>query len=130
MGRNLESIWWINNDWDWKDIERYRNRTDRFSIPIFNPIKILNSLWRSKITYFRYQSHLTQLDHWNLVKMLLTLWKDEETSFKNRTGSWFHKISVTDSGIGIQKKQFKRVFEPGFTTKRGWGLGLSLTKRL
>jgi C4-dicarboxylate-specific signal transduction histidine kinase len=31
------------------------------------------------------------------------------------------KISVTDSGNGIQKKQFKRVFEPGFTTKkRGW----------
>jgi signal transduction histidine kinase len=32
--------------------------------------------------------------------------------------------------MGIQKKQFKRVFEPGFTTKkRGWG-GLSLTKGL
>jgi signal transduction histidine kinase len=41
------------------------------------------------------------------------------------------KISVTDNGNGIQKKEFKRVFEPGFTTKkRGWGLGLSLTKRI
>jgi signal transduction histidine kinase len=28
------------------------------------------------------------------------------------------------------EKQFKRVFEPGFTKKRGWGLGLSLTKGL
>ena len=41
------------------------------------------------------------------------------------------KIKVIDSGMGIPKKQFKRIFEPGFTTKRrGWGLGLSLTKRI
>lgn len=41
------------------------------------------------------------------------------------------KISVKDSGSGITKNQFKTVFEPGFTTKkRGWGLGLSLTKRI
>jgi len=41
------------------------------------------------------------------------------------------KILVTDSGKGIPKKEFNRIFEPGFTTKkRGWGLGLSLTKRI
>ncbi|WP_298394147.1 HAMP domain-containing sensor histidine kinase [Flavobacterium sp.] len=41
------------------------------------------------------------------------------------------KINVIDSGKGIPKNQFRRVFEPGFTTKkRGWGLGLSLTKRI
>ena len=41
------------------------------------------------------------------------------------------KIKVSDTGYGIPKKQFKTVFEPGFTTKkRGWGLGLSLTKRI
>jgi two-component system, sporulation sensor kinase D len=41
------------------------------------------------------------------------------------------KILVADSGKGIPKNQFKRIFEPGFTTKkRGWGLGLSLTKRI
>ncbi|TRX04149.1 sensor histidine kinase [Flavobacterium gawalongense] len=40
-------------------------------------------------------------------------------------------INIIDSGGGIQKKQFKTIFEPGFTTKkRGWGLGLSLTKRI
>jgi two-component system, sporulation sensor kinase D len=43
----------------------------------------------------------------------------------------FVKINVSDTGKGIPKKQFKSVFEPGFTTKkRGWGLGLSLTKRI
>ena len=41
------------------------------------------------------------------------------------------KIKVCDSGKGMAKGQFKKVFEPGFTTKkRGWGLGLSLTKRI
>ena len=41
------------------------------------------------------------------------------------------KISISDTGKGIPKNQFTKVFEPGFTTKkRGWGLGLSLTKRI
>lgn len=41
------------------------------------------------------------------------------------------KITITDTGNGIPKNQFKKIFEPGFTTKkRGWGLGLSLTKRI
>lgn len=40
-------------------------------------------------------------------------------------------IDVTDSGKGIPKSKFKQVFHPGFSTKkRGWGLGLSLTKRI
>ncbi len=40
-------------------------------------------------------------------------------------------IDVTDTGKGIPKSHFKTVFKPGFTTKqRGWGLGLSLVKRI
>ncbi len=40
-------------------------------------------------------------------------------------------IDVTDTGKGIAKSQLKRVFEPGFTTKkRGWGLGLTLVRRI
>lgn len=40
-------------------------------------------------------------------------------------------IDVTDTGKGIAKAYFKTVFQPGFTTKkRGWGLGLSLAKRI
>jgi signal transduction histidine kinase len=40
-------------------------------------------------------------------------------------------IDITDTGKGIPKSKFATVFEPGFTTKsRGWGLGLSLCKRI
>ncbi len=40
-------------------------------------------------------------------------------------------IDVTDNGKGIKKKNVRNVFKPGFTTKkRGWGLGLSLAKRI
>lgn len=40
-------------------------------------------------------------------------------------------IDVTDTGKGIERKNIKNVFRPGFTTKkRGWGLGLSLAKRI
>ena len=40
-------------------------------------------------------------------------------------------IDVTDTGKGIRKKDIRNVFRPGFTTKkRGWGLGLSLAKRI
>lgn len=40
-------------------------------------------------------------------------------------------VDITDSGKGIAKSCHKRVFEPGYTTKkRGWGLGLSLAKRI
>jgi len=40
-------------------------------------------------------------------------------------------IDITDTGKGIPKSKFKRVFKPGYTTKtRGWGLGLSLASRI
>lgn len=40
-------------------------------------------------------------------------------------------IDVSDTGKGISRKNFKTVFNPGYTTKkRGWGLGLTLVKRI
>lgn len=40
-------------------------------------------------------------------------------------------VDITDTGKGIKPAHFKTIFEPGFTTKtRGWGLGLSLVKRI
>ena len=50
-------------------------------------------------------------------------------TIKNETANIL--IDVTDSGKGISKKNIASVFKPGFTTKkRGWGLGLSLSKRI
>ena len=40
-------------------------------------------------------------------------------------------IDITDTGKGIDRRNFKRIFHPGYTSKkRGWGLGLSLGKRI
>jgi signal transduction histidine kinase len=40
-------------------------------------------------------------------------------------------VDVTDTGKGISKQNIRKIFKPGFTTKkRGWGLGLSLAKRI
>lgn len=40
-------------------------------------------------------------------------------------------IDITDTGVGIEKKYQSEIFKPGYSTKkRGWGLGLSLTKRI
>jgi hypothetical protein len=41
------------------------------------------------------------------------------------------KINISDTGKGIPKNKFSKIFEPGYTSKkRGWGLGLSLAKRI
>lgn len=43
----------------------------------------------------------------------------------------FVYIDITDTGKGIQKNAYRTIFKPGYTTKsRGWGLGLSLSKRI
>ena len=40
-------------------------------------------------------------------------------------------VDVSDTGKGIAKSNWTRIFEPGYTTKtRGWGLGLSLSRRI
>ena len=43
----------------------------------------------------------------------------------------FIYIDITDTGKGITKSHYKTIFNPGYTSKkRGWGLGLSLSKRI
>ena len=43
----------------------------------------------------------------------------------------FALIHIKDNGVGILKKDWKNIFRPGFSTKKiGWGLGLSLVKRI
>jgi signal transduction histidine kinase len=54
-----------------------------------------------------------------------------EISISVTDSSQHINIDIADTGKGIPKNQFKAVFRPGFTTKKtGWGLGLSLVKRI
>ena len=54
-----------------------------------------------------------------------------EVSLKIKSSDKKVRILIADSGKGMPKKLFKQIFKPGFTTKkRGWGLGLSLSKRI
>ncbi len=76
-----------------------------------------------------------QLFSWtieNLVKNGIDAMKgkgDIKISITTNLKSVF--IRISDTGKGISKSDFKKIFTPGFTTKkRGWGLGLSLAKRI
>lgn len=76
-----------------------------------------------------------QLFDWvieNLLKNALDAMEGEGTIdiTVHTSGRWVN-IDVKDSGKGIPRKNFETIFEPGFSTKRrGWGLGLSLTRRI
>ncbi|MDX1907642.1 MAG: HAMP domain-containing sensor histidine kinase [Bacteroidia bacterium] len=77
-----------------------------------------------------------QLFDWvieNLLKNALDAIQQQEgqiTIQAGLRGSQYY-IDVSDTGKGIPKNHFEKVFEPGFTTKkRGWGLGLSLSRRI
>ena len=68
----------------------------------------------------------------NLIKNAVDAMKGEGTikvDIINQTQ--FIYIDISDTGTGIARSKQKTIFEPGFTTKkRGWGLGLSLVKRI
>lgn len=68
----------------------------------------------------------------NLIKNAIDAMKGQgEITIQVLNKSNWVEIYISDTGKGIEPNHFKKVFEPGFTTKkRGWGLGLSLTKRI
>ena len=57
--------------------------------------------------------------------------EDGQISISLKQANNIVKIQIHDNGIGIQKKDWKNIFRPGFSTKKtGWGLGLSLSTRI
>ncbi|MAW96795.1 MULTISPECIES: HAMP domain-containing sensor histidine kinase [unclassified Leeuwenhoekiella] len=68
----------------------------------------------------------------NLVKNAIDAMKGKGTlTLMIKRDTRYAKILIKDTGKGIPKMNFSTIFEPGYTTKtRGWGLGLSLTKRI
>ena len=76
-----------------------------------------------------------QLYSWtieNLVKNAIDAMKGKgQLKIAIENDSKFVKIKVSDTGKGISKQNFNTIFQPGYTSKkRGWGLGLSLAKRI
>ncbi|EIA09358.1 sensor histidine kinase [Flavobacterium frigoris] len=139
-----------------KDIDRLLTITDRFSKIGSEPILENKDIVEETIQSYNYlQSRFSKqvtftykgpeapiyvmlnptLHSWtieNLVKNAIDAMKGRgQLALEIQQENHSVKINVSDSGNGIQKNQFKSVFEPGYTTKkRGWGLGLSLTKRI
>jgi signal transduction histidine kinase len=76
-----------------------------------------------------------QLFSWtieNLVKNGIDAMKGKgKITISIEKNSKFAFIRISDTGKGLTKSEFRRIFTPGYTTKkRGWGLGLSLAKRI
>lgn len=139
-----------------KDVDRLQTITDRFSkigsVPKLDKVDIVFAT-QDSYDYLKRRSsdHIEfefdapsdplfvnlnmQLYSWtieNLVKNAIDAMKGKgqlKIALTNSDKEVF--IQVTDTGKGIPKTRYKKIFNPGFTSKkRGWGLGLSLSKRI
>lgn len=139
-----------------KDIDRLETITDRFSkIGSVPDLKVVDIITETKETFEYLENRSSKL-----IKFSIDLPKGElpvmlnkqlygwtiENMFKNAIDAMkgkgdlsvvitrdatYAKVLISDTGKGIPKSKFNSIFEPGFTTKkRGWGLGLSLARRI
>jgi hypothetical protein len=139
-----------------KDIGRLQAITERFSqigsMPRLEPLDLVAETRdafeylqarSSKLIRFSFHSRAESLPvllnrslyHWsieNLVKNGIDAMKGKgEVSIEIVPSGHFVNVLVSDTGHGIPRHQYQEIFHPGFTTKkRGWGLGLSLVKRI
>ena len=139
-----------------KDIDRLKIITERFSKigsePILEDVE-LNQVLRDSISYMQtrsganvhfdiqlsnhkvYSKINVNLFNWvveNLIKNSIDAMEGRgELGFKVYARNQKVIIDFIDNGKGIARNQMTDIFKPGFTTKkRGWGLGLSLAKRI
>lgn len=139
-----------------KDVMRLQTIADRFSKigsePVLQTVDIVQNTKQTfdyltsrfaqqiQFSFNTTQPHLlcsinAELHSWtieNLVKNAIDAMKGKgDLSVSISSDSKNVYILVEDTGKGMPKNMYKKIFEPGFTTKkRGWGLGLSLTKRI
>lgn len=139
------------------DVKRLETITERFSkigsLPVLDKADVVEVL-NNSISYMRTRtsksvnfSVASENSHTIFVKLNIPLfeWVIENlcrnaVDAMDGNGSvtvkvfdelQFVYIDVTDTGKGMSRSKFKTIFQPGFTTKqRGWGLGLSLVKRI
>ena len=139
-----------------KDIDRLETITERFSkigsIPELKDHDIVNETKKafdylkqrsSKLVHFSFSSNIDEahvlmnppLYNWsieNLVKNGIDAMKGKgNIAIQIEKKGQSINILVSDTGHGIPKSDFQNIFNPGVTSKqRGWGLGLSLVKRI
>ena len=139
-----------------KDISRLQTITERFSqigsLPKLEPLDLVTEtreafeylkLRSSKLIHFHFSSEVEHLPvllnrslyHWtieNLVKNGIDAMKGKgDISVEIMPAPPFVNVLISDTGHGIPKNRWGNIFEPGVTTKkRGWGLGLSLVRRI
>lgn len=139
-----------------KDIYRLQTITERFSkigsIPTLEKMDIVNETLESYDYLKARSSDLIdfeisapketlnvnlnkQLYGWtieNLVKNAIDAMKGKgQINIDILHEDKYVKINISDTGKGVPKNKFSKIFEPGYTSKkRGWGLGLSLAKRI
>jgi signal transduction histidine kinase len=139
-----------------KDISRLEMITDRFSkIGSVPKLEQHDLIEETKTTFYYLQKRTSklidfqlnipekpiyvqlnpQLFSWtieNLVKNGIDAMKGKGTiTISIEKNSKFVYLRIADTGKGLTKSEFRRIFTPGYTTKRrGWGLGLSLAKRI
>ncbi len=139
-----------------KDIDRLQTITERFSkigsAPTLEQLDIVEAT-QSSFDYLKSRSSKlidfelispkkaimvdlnSQLFSWtieNLVKNAIDAMKGKgQLKLDISSDEKQVYVNITDTGKGIPKNLFHKIFEPGYTTKkRGWGLGLSLAKRI
>ena len=139
-----------------KDIARLQTITDRFSkigsLPVLQPLNLVEEtrqayeylkIRSSKLIHFSFESkeeHIpvmlnSSLYNWtieNLVKNGIDAMKGKgHIAIEIHPVGKYVNILVSDTGKGIPKGDYNAIFNPGVTSKkRGWGLGLSLVKRI
>ena len=139
-----------------KDIKRLNTIADRFSkigsVPLLEKKDVISET-ESTIEYMKTRSSNSvnfklikpkekiitllnsQLYSWtieNLLKNSIDSMKGSgDITIEINETNLLVDILITDTGSGIEKRLYKKIFDPGYTSKtRGWGLGLSLSKRI
>jgi signal transduction histidine kinase len=139
-----------------KDIDRLQTITERFSkigsAPTLKRLDIVEAT-KSSFDYLKSRSSKLidfkielpdseimvnlneQLYSWtieNLVKNAIDAMKGKgHLKLELLQTEKYVQVNISDTGKGLPKNEFNKIFEPGYTTKkRGWGLGLSLARRI
>jgi len=139
-----------------KDVERLQTITERFSkvgsLPELESVALIDTARKTiqylekrtsdlvafKVEFPREEIYIPlnpQLFSWtleNLIKNGIDAMKGKgEITLKILEKEDEVALEISDTGSGIKKEFYKKIFTPGFTSKkRGWGLGLSLAKRI